>query len=125
MMPSEGVCPKCKFLTDVKKSIPLFAIGVTGKQVKLIYAFCEGCGTELMAGSKKNFDAHAIKAVRDFYAAPNRRDWLVVTSLEFSKYNGHFYSAWYWGIDLPREVFDLINDGLIESVTFPGGPYVV
>ena len=124
MMPSEGVCPECKCLTDVKKSTPLFTIGVSGKKVLLIFAFCEVCSKEMMAGSKQKFDSNAIQAVREFYAAPDRRNWLVVTSLEFSKYHGDFYLAWYWGIDLPKEVFDLINDGLIESVSFPGGQYV-
>lgn len=115
-----GTCPLCKKGFNAKDATIAFPAVTRDNQIYLVFALCPFCNNKFLTSDLSTKRQMATRSIQTFYA--NKFfDWTVTTSLALAAHDGDFYSAWWIGIDIPKELFDLINNGHIDSLSFLQG----
>ena len=114
---TNGQCPHCKRTFDAKKAILAFPGNVTGKKISLAFALCPDCYDAFKHGDT-NQQTDIIKTSYINVANDQHADWTITSSLALDAYSDDFFNAWWYGLDIPKPVFDAINDGLVNEITF-------
>ena len=114
---TNGICPHCQSTFDAKEAILSFPGNITGKKIPLVFALCPDC-YDRFKHADANQQVDIIKTSFTNIAKNQHADWTVTSSLALDAYSGNFFNAWWHGIDIPRPIFDAINDGLIADFAF-------
>ncbi len=114
---TNGKCPHCESNFDAKSAILAFPGEITGKTVSAVFALCPTCNDSFDAGNTKQ-KTEIIKASFNNVIVQPNIDWTVTSSLALQAHAGNFFNAWCYGVDLPKVVFDAINDGLVDEIVF-------
>lgn len=117
---THGKCPHCKKSFDANEAKIAFPGNVKGKSISFVFALCPKCHEEFIYADA-NRQTHIIKSSYfNFFKIHPYADWTVTSSLALSAHEGHFFNAWWIGVDIPSELFDAINDGVVDEVAcFP------
>ena len=114
---TNGLCPHCERTFDSKKATIAFPGKAKDMKISLIFALCPECyDTYSLADQSHQTDV--VKISFNNIVKKRNTDWTVTTSLCLGAHHDDFFNAWRFGIDLPRPIFDAINDGSIEEVFF-------
>ena len=115
-----GTCPLCKESFNAKEAEYAFPLTIKDKKIYLIFAFCQKCISNTITLDKKGRTKIAKIAIRNFFEdiTPN---WTITSNLAMAVHKDNFYEAWSIGVDIPYEMFDLINDGHIDTLFFIPG----
>lgn len=111
---TNGKCPHCKSTFDARKAVIAFPLHLAGNKVPVIFAICPECIHLLEKASNGSASGIAKTCCSNLFNAPHT-DWTVTTSLALNAHGGDFFDAWWIGIDMPRVVFDAINQGNVEA----------
>ena len=114
---TNGQCPHCKCTFDAKQAMLAFPGNITGKQISFAFALCPDCYDAFKHGNT-NQQTDIIKTSFANVAKNQHADWTVTSSLALEAHFGDFFNAWWQGIDIPRSVFDAINNGLVDGIAF-------
>ena len=114
---TNGTCPHCKHAYDAKKSIVAFPGKITGKKIYFVFALCPECYEEFSLGDESRM-ASIVKTSFTNFVSNQNINWTITTNLCLDFHHDDFFNAWLYGINIPRNIFDAINDGLIEEVFF-------
>ena len=112
---TNGACPHCKCTFDAKEAFLSFPGKKIGKRISLIFALCPECHDAFNQGNENR----KISIRKTSYTNVDKNqhsDWTVTSSLALNYHFGDFFNAWWQGIDIPRPIFNAINDGLVEEV---------
>jgi hypothetical protein len=114
---TNGQCPHCKRMFDVRKAILAFPGKFTGNRISLAFALCPDCYDAFKHG---NTNRQAIIIKTSFTNVVNNRniDWSMTNSIALDTHFGDFFNAWWFGVDIPKPVFDAINNGSVDEVAF-------
>jgi hypothetical protein len=101
---TNGKCPHCECMFDVKKAIPAFPGNFSGMKVFIIFALCPDCYALLEVGNSTQKIAIIKKSFINF--TNNRTfDWSLTNNLALNAYSDNFFDAWMYGLDLHQSVF--------------------
>lgn len=114
---TNGQCPHCKCTFDAKKATLAFPVNIRGKQISFAFALCPDCYQVFILADKK-LKSEIVKTSFANVAKNQHADWTVTSSLALEAHFGDFFNAWWQGIDIPRSVFDAINNGLVDGIAF-------
>jgi hypothetical protein len=107
---TNGICPNCKSIFDARKAVIAFPVHLAGNKVPVIFALCPEC-IQLLENSSKISASGVVKTCCSNLFNDPHADWTVTTSLALNANYGDFFDAWWIGLDIPRVVFDEINEG--------------
>lgn len=114
---TNGICPHCEARFDVRKANLAFPGKFTGNAISLAFALCPECYDTFSHGVESQ-QADIINISFANIVKNKHTDWAVTSSLALNVHFGNFFNAWWYGVDLPSPIFDVINNGLVEEILF-------
>lgn len=111
---TNGICPHCKSIFDARKAVVAFPAHLAGNRVALFFALCPEC-IQILENASKDSASEMVKKTccSNLFNDPNT-DWTITNSLALNAHDGDFFDAFWIGIDIPRVIFDVINEGDVE-----------
>lgn len=114
-----GICPHCKRSFDATLAKSAFPGLIKGKSIFIVFALCPKCDTKFMSGEINQ----QIEIIKNSYINVIKNphsDWTISTSLAMNAHSDNFFNAWWYGVSVPRYLFEAMNDGLIDEIaSFP------
>lgn len=114
---TNGQCPHCKCTFNAKKATLTFPVNLSGKQISFAFALCPDCYQVFILADKK-LKNEIIKTSFTNFKKNQHNDWTITSSLALVAHSGDFFNAWWYGLDIPKPIFDAINNRLINDVAF-------
>ena len=112
-----GQCPHCILMFDAKKATLAFPYNITGKKISLVFALCPDCYAAFKRGNKTQQISIIQTSCCNILKNQNT-NWTVTNSLVLDVYWGDFFKGWCYGLDIPKTMFDAIDDGLVDEIAF-------
>ena len=110
---TNGICPHCKSIFDARAAVIAFPVHLAGNKVPVIFALCPEC-IQLLENTSNGLASGIAKTCCSNLFNDPHTDWTVTTTLALNAHGGDFFDAWWIGLDIPRVVFDAINEGDVE-----------
>lgn len=116
---TNGKCPHCRKMFDAREAKLAFPGNIKGKSISFVYALCPQCN-EFFTHTDTNQQIEIIKTSYINFIKNPHSDWTISTSLAMNSHSDNFFNAWWYGVSVPRYLFEAMNDGLIDEIAcFP------
>jgi len=113
---AKGKCPNCTCSFNAIEATPAFpVVGSSNQKIILEFALCPECYKEFAKGSEKQQKIFIKNSIDNIVINPNN-EWTVTNHLAIAANSGSFFNAWQYGSGIPKPIFDLINQGVIDDV---------
>lgn len=119
----QGKCPACTNPYTPAASSPAFLEQLPGHRLLVVYALCPKCKAAHASGStKKRTKIQNTCFCNVKLSGESPQVWTITNSLAYEAHGGDFYSAWVYGVSIPKALVKAIDQGFIQEAVFlPGG----
>lgn len=119
----QGKCPACTNPYTPRATSIAFVEQLPGHRILVVYALCHDCKAAYESGSTETCTSIRNTCFCNVkLSGESPGGWKITNSLAYEAHGGDFYSAWVYGVSIPKIIFKAIDQGLIkEGIFFPGG----
>lgn len=117
-MPNEivrGKCPACKHKYNPLKAEVAFIEDVKDRSVQLVFALCPDCKWCFDLATANERISFANSCFENVKLSEDPLAFTITSSLALEAHKGAFYPAWFFGLDIPRPLFDAIYSGTVNE----------
>ena len=120
----QGKCPACSNIYTPVATSSAFLEHLPGHKLLVVYALCPKCKTAHASGSSKTRTRIQNACFCNVkLSSESLKAWTITSSVAYEAHGGDFYSAWFYGISIPKPLLEAMDRGFINDVVFfPGSP---